>query len=701
MMKVISPPWVASVSAAICLLFLQSGCKAQAQAASSSGDGNRTTGTWSINRSTFDTSADPCSDFYQYVCGGWAVPANIPPDRPSAWWAQDTASKANDRALNQLLMGKDAIDHPEVHRLRTFFSSCMAQDAKSEQAGRAVLAKWLEPIENMKTPEQFMAVLRNMHAHGVNAFFQYSGEPDRIDKTRYRGEIHQGTLGLNRRLYFGNDQGSKERHQAYLAHITRMFELAGIDPARARRESATVFELEATLAAVSISFSDRFDAKVSEHPSTPKALAELAPHIDWAGYLKMVGSPPDDSLNVTSPTYLQTLDKLLAETPMEHLQAYLRWQFLHALAPALPSRLAEEHSRFYSPPAVQRRPRFDECQLETLKALGVELSRQFSLRFIGPKARDQARVDVERVQEEIAGSVNAIAWLSPAARMASEQKLRQLDLKVGFPDSWPATGAFPLRKGAFLENVLMAQAFEQQRAWSRVRTERRRESWEITVYPNAAPGMAAARLTIPNGFPDVFTNSIILTAAWLRPPLFDAKAPPEVRFATFGSMVSHELVHVLENHEFDAEGKLHDLWSKADIEAHETQRACMVEQADQYVAFDNVYLDGRLTADENIADLSGVPHAYTAMVRELGSRLSNRGADGLTAAQRFFIAYAQQWCTVERPEHMRERLGKDGHAPARFRVNAPLSNMPVFAEAFSCPKKAAMVRPTSSRCVLW
>jgi endothelin-converting enzyme/putative endopeptidase len=371
----------------------------------------------------------------------------------------------------------------------------------------------------------------------------------------------------------------------------------------------------------------------------------------------------------------------------------------NALGPALPDALGDQYFRF----AVggQTRSRFDECQLATLKAMGVELSRQYSLRLVGRQTRDEARHVTERVRQQMSSAVPQQRWLSDSARLGTKQKLDELSLKVGFPDTWPTTGSFPVRAHAYLENVLAARAFEQQRAWQRVRAARERSSWEIMVYPNAAPGMAAARLVIPNGYPDLFTNSIVLTAGHLRPPLFDAKAPIEVQYATFGTMVGHELGHVLENHQYDHRGESHELWSSADAAAHDARTGCLKSQANQFLVIDDKHLDGTLTLDENIADLSGTVYAYAAMAHEIGDRLQQRGRDGFTRAQRFFISYAQSWCNAERPEYTRQRTGRDGHAPNRFRVNAPLANMPEFAAAFSCNANAPMARPAASRCSVW
>jgi endothelin-converting enzyme/putative endopeptidase len=43
----------------------------------------------------------------------------------------------------------------------------------------------------------------------------------------------------------------------------------------------------------------------------------------------------------------------------------------------------------------------------------------------------------------------------------------------------------------------------------------------------------------------------------------------------------------------------------------------------------------------------------------------------------------------------------DPHPIGKFRVIGPLSNLPEFAQAFSCKPDAAMVRPPADRCEVW
>jgi predicted metalloendopeptidase len=112
-----------------------------------------------------------------------------------------------------------------------------------------------------------------------------------------------------------------------------------------------------------------------------------------------------------------------------------------------------------------------------------------------------------------------------------------------------------------------------------------------------------------------------------------------------------------------------------------------------------VKLDGKLTLGENIADGGGVKlafHAYRAM-RQGAEEVVKAG--GFTEDQQFFLGVGQAWCFKQSDELARLRARTDPHSPARFRVNGPLSNLPEFAEAFSCQPGARMRR--ANACGVW
>jgi putative endopeptidase len=103
---------------------------------------------------------------------------------------------------------------------------------------------------------------------------------------------------------------------------------------------------------------------------------------------------------------------------------------------------------------------------------------------------------------------------------------------------------------------------------------------------------------------------------------------------------------------------------------------------------------------EAMGDLNGVKLAYKAYQRSLGGK-PGPVIDGLTADQRFFIAFARFFGSQYRPEAIQLRINTDPHPISKFRVNATLQNVPEFHKAFECQGGDPMVRAAEKQCGLW
>jgi putative endopeptidase len=170
-----------------------------------------------------------------------------------------------------------------------------------------------------------------------------------------------------------------------------------------------------------------------------------------------------------------------------------------------------------------------------------------------------------------------------------------------------------------------------------------------------------------------------------------------------GAVIGHEMTHGFDDRgrQFDAVGNLRDWWTPGDSERFKARAARVIDQFSGYTAVDTMHLNGRLTTGENIADLGGLAVAYQAYEHSLAGKPRPANLDGFTPEQRFFLAYAQVWRELVRPEQARVWATTDPHSPGRWRTIGPLSNLPEFAQAFGCRSGDAMVRPDSVRVRIW
>jgi endothelin-converting enzyme/putative endopeptidase len=583
------------------------------------------------------------------------------------------------QTMASLFQTRPGTTDPDVRRLAAFQASCLAAIAGGGEADQAIIRQWLQKIDGVETRQGLAPMMRELASIGVEPFVAYSGRIDPNDFGRYRGELH------NTRLW------------AEKSAVERAFVTAGTPPDVASRDAAAVAELATRLGRSAVS---RFDFSRNQHPMKASELASVAPGFDWPGYFALVELTPSQTVNVTSPTYLKEVGTALQTADLSALRAYLRWSFLYSLRGELP----RSYDNVFTAAPVPIRPSLDatqRCRDATVRGLGIEFSRALSRQALTPSSRHEAQTLSESIRAVAVKAVAATPWLSPTGRRATARKLAATDLKIGYPDKWPTTGDFPVRSDAFLANVLASRRFEQNREWQRAGKPRSRLDWEFKVDPWIGEGMAAARLAQPNGFPDAFTNSLLMTAAFLLPPRFDPKAPLEVIYGTYGSVFGHELVHVAQTYQFDAQGRMAALWTNVDIEAAERAGQCLIREADQFAIEQGLKIDARRQIDENMADFGGARLAYLALAERIGPAVSRPDANGMTPAKRFFYAYAQSYCVAETDENRRNGAANDGHGPTEFRVNGVLSNMPEFAGAFGCPAGSPMTRPIGQQCIVW
>ncbi|MBA3666396.1 MAG: M13 family metallopeptidase [Sphingomonas sp.] len=628
-----------------------------------------------INRQAVDMSVAACDDFYQHACGGFLATAKPTDAHPVVSLADDQFNADLERSLRQIFARPTSGNH-ELARLRTFYESCRNGDSSDAVTVR----RWLAKIDAAHSPREIQSLMRELSVIGVNPFINYGGQPDRKNWKRYRGEIHNGNLW------------------AEPTTVNRSFVLAGLSAEDARRDTKAVVDINKALQAHR---GDRYNAATGENVRSLAQLEQIAPAIEWRSYFALVGAPTKSRVNVTSPAYLEDVQQQLIQRSPVELRAYLRWVFLFSLRGELPAPYNQEFGAV-SPNVrvalddVQRR-----CREATIRAMGVEFSRQYAHHILGWKSRDVARRIAESIKHQIVETIANDQWLSRSARQATADKLRHTDLKIGFPDRWPAVGSYPISTVRFFDNVLSARRFEQRREWGRALQVRDRKDWEMKIQPWVGEGMAAARLVLPNGFPEALSNSLIMTAAFLSPPRFDVNAPPELNYATFGATFAHEFVHVAEAHMFGPDGNDTELWRPSDLKAADEQGQCVIRQADAYQPLPGVKMSGQYQFGENVADYGGLRLAYGALAVKLRTSLNHRDATGTTPAQRFFYRFAQRQCTAQTERSLRQTVAADRHAPPSFRVNGPLSNLPAFAQAFNCKPGAHMVRPKTGVCRVW
>jgi putative endopeptidase len=200
-----------------------------------------------------------------------------------------------------------------------------------------------------------------------------------------------------------------------------------------------------------------------------------------------------------------------------------------------------------------------------------------------------------------------------------------------------------------------------------------------------------------NAYYDAQRNHMVFPAGILQPPMYDVKFAVPVNLGAIGLVVGHELTHGFddEGSQYDAKGNLENWWEPAVSERFKQKTSCVARQYSAYEPQPGLKVNGELTLGENIADMGGVKLAFLAYraMREDAARVT---AGGYSEDQQFFLAIGQAWCAKYRPEAEKLLVKTNPHSPPRYRVQGPLSNLPAFAQAFSCTPP-----PADQICSVW
>ena len=196
-------------------------------------------------------------------------------------------------------------------------------------------------------------------------------------------------------------------------------------------------------------------------------------------------------------------------------------------------------------------------------------------------------------------------------------------------------------------------------------------------------------------------NALNFPAAILQPPYFDPAADAAHNYGSMGAIIGHEISHSFDDQgsQFDAQGRLADWWTKADLEHFKAAAEALAAQFDKYRPFPDLAVNGHQTLSENIADVAGLLSADDAYRLSLQGK-PDRVMDGFTGDQRFFISYAQSWRSKTREAELRRRIATDGHAPDEYRADT-VRNLDGWYDAFSVMPGQKLYLVPSDRVRVW
>jgi endothelin-converting enzyme/putative endopeptidase len=649
-----------------------------------------------LDKTLMDQQADPCVDFYQFACGNWSKLHPIPNDSPYS--DQFYNLEQYNRQVLHTILEKAAANSSSrdsnEQKIGDYYASCMDESAVQKK-GLAPLQPELDRIQRLTSKDQLPELLAHYELINVNAFLGYGSQQDFKDATREIAEVTQGGLGLPERDYYLR-AGAKddEIRKQYVQHVANVLKLLGSSEAQAQAEAAAIMKLETALAKVSLDVTAQREPHNVYHKMSLSQLQALTPNFAWERLYSATGSPAFAELNVAEPEFFKGMSRVIAETDLPTIKAYLRWQLVGSITgTVLPKALDEEKFDFNGRKLAgtpEREVRWKRCVGRTDAALPEALGKVYVEQEFPGASKAKAVQMIKDIEAAMDADITSLDWMSAETRARAREKLRLVANKVGYPDKWRDYSKLEIVRGDAFGNELRATEFESRRQLAKIGNPVDRNEW-FTSTPTV------------NAFYNPSMNDINFPAGVLQHAFFDANAPDALNYGHIGLFMGHEITHGFddEGRQFDGHGNLNEWWTKADSDAFNEKAQCIVDEYAQFSVGDTK-LNGKLTLGENTADNGGGRLAYAAFLARAaqeGADLKKPSADGYTPVQEFFLGFAQDWCSQWRPEMERLVATTDPHSPDRFRANGVLVNMPEFGQAFGCKVGQPMVK--AKVCRVW
>jgi putative endopeptidase len=634
----------------------------------------------------------PGDDLYRHMNQLWADRNTIPADKARFGEFTVLAETAEKQVRDIIEQAQSTDAHSDDYKVGMLFRSFMAEEA-IEQAGLQPLTERIDVLQAASgSVESLLVWMGDAERRGLGGLMQLFIDNDPGQPDRYLIFIEQSGISLPDEAYYREDQFEPIR-QAFVAHVEKVFAFIGLSDPAAR--ATRVMECETALAAHHWDQVRCRDAQATYNLRMWSEVVSMTSGFDVELWREAAGLGPDTVAQVVvrQPEFLTGMAEVWSRTELDQIVDWLMWRLVVQFAPYMHQEMVELHFDFFGRTLTgtpELRDRWKRGVGFVESVMGEAVGKLYVDQHFPVEAKTQMDALVARLLEAYRDSISTLPWMSETTKAKALDKLATFTPKIGYPDKWRDYSALRVSEN-LMANVEAAAEFEFSRELNKIGRPIDRAEWFMT--PQTV-----------NAYYNPGFNEIVFPAAILQYPFFDPKRDAATNYGSIGAVIGHEIGHGFDDQgsRFDGDGRLIDWWSEEDRERFDTLAAELIEQFSglEPRQLPGHTVNGELTIGENIGDLGGLAIAWKAYVASL------EGADppvidGTTAAQRFFLSWAQSWRFMARDEEAKRLLQIDPHSPAEFRCNQIARNLDIFYDAFDVTQDHELWLDPDKRVAIW
>lgn len=649
-----------------------------------------------IDFEDMDPSADPRSDFFEFANGSWLKKTDIPASE-SSYGKFNVLADNNNKVLRSILetAASQKNEPGTVYQLIGDFYFAVMDSARREAEGVKPLQEEFNKINQLKDVSGLARLMAHQHNIGIGTFFGFGVEQDLKDNTKMALYNAAGGLSLpSCEYYTKKDTASEKIKTAYKEHLQTMFGLMGYNAGDAKKAANDVFNIECLLADSSLTPLEERNIEASYNKMTWAQLQKMIPGFNLDVYAREAGLRlPVGDVIVTVPKFMRQFEYIIKNRSVAEIKNYMKWRTLHACGDKLSIKIEKQEFAFFGSMlrgAKEMKPMWKRS-ISAIgnSAIGEALGHAFVDKQFSPVARQRVNEMVDNIFEAFKLRLDTLEWMSPETRKKAHEKLASFIRKMGYPEKWTDYSGLTITRSSYVQNAFACNQFSHKENIGKLYKPIEKTDWQMPAH-------------VVNAYYNPLWNEIVFPAGIMQPPFFDVTKEDAVNYARMGAVIGHELTHGFDDQgaQFDAGGNLSNWWTESDLKNFKERTQKLIDCFDSYEALPGLHVNGSLTIGENIADLGGLKIAYYAYQRSLNGK-KRETINGFTPEQRFFIAFGQIWCSKYTDKALKNQIYTNVHAPGKYRVLGPLSNMEEFFEAFNVKSGDKMRMPEDKRARIW
>lgn len=648
-----------------------------------------------INIDLMDKSQKPQDDFYNYVNGTWMKKVEIPSDRVR-WGSFDELREKTDLKALEILkksMNENHSKGTDGQKIKDLYASIMDLKSRNE-AGVKPIIPILSRIDRIENMEDLQRHLADVTPIGENPFYSYGVYADMKNSNMNAVYFGGPDLGLGRDYYQKDDEKSKQTLSDYAKYIDKITKAAGYSMTQERISNLIAFEK--SMAKSMLTVEEIRNDLLQYNPTSVNDLGKISNNINLKQYLTDCGVKTD-SVIISEIKYLKSLDEFLNEKDINTVKDFMKFSVINGSAGMLSEELDEIRFDFYGRTMrgqKEQRP-LEKRALQTINgSVGEILGKLYVAEAFPPEAKAKASEMIDYIKKSFKKHIENLTWMSAQTKTKALEKLSKFTVKIGYPDKWKDYSKLNIESiensGSYYGNMANIRQWNYLDDLSKVGQPVDKTEW----------GMSPQTV---NAYYNPLYNEIVFPAAILQAPFYDYRADVAVNFGGIGAVIGHEISHGFDDSGslYDANGNLNNWWTEQDKANFEKAGNALAEQYSKFEPLPNVFVNGKFTLGENIADLGGVSVAYDALNMYLKDKGNINKIDGYTQEQRFFLSWATIWRTKSTDKALADQVKTDPHSPGYFRAIGPLMNFEPFYKAFGVKQGDKMYKEQTQRITIW